>query len=173
MFLENPVEHIVYLLLGGNQGNVVTTFERAQKLLEKNLGTVKKQSSLYKTAAWGIEDQPDFYNQVLVLSSLLSPLDILQKILLIEQMLGRVRKEKWGQRKIDIDILFYDDLILKEENLSIPHPQIQNRMFTLEPLFEIEPSKVHPVLKADIRALRASCKDGLMVERIKNTSVHV
>ncbi|MDZ7608724.1 MAG: 2-amino-4-hydroxy-6-hydroxymethyldihydropteridine diphosphokinase [Cyclobacteriaceae bacterium] len=103
-------------------------------------------SSVYKTKAWGIENQPDFLNQVLEVESDLYPLEILDCILGIEESLGRVRDIKWSSRVIDIDILYYGSEIVTEPKLTIPHPQIQNRNFTLVPLCEIAPEFVHPIL---------------------------
>ena len=96
-------------------------------------------SSVYETAPWGITDQPAFLNQVLRLSTTLSPGALLRIILQIEEQMGRVRVRKWGQRLIDIDILFYGNSVIAEEDLVIPHPGIAERRFVLEPLVEIAP----------------------------------
>jgi 2-amino-4-hydroxy-6-hydroxymethyldihydropteridine diphosphokinase len=126
----------VFLLLGTNLG------DRRQNLVDAltgltYLGTVKKVSSVYRSAAWGIRDQPDFLNATVELDTTHSPDEILVGILQLEASLGRIRNEKWGSRLIDIDILFFDAEVINSEKLIVPHPEIQNRRFTLKPLAEI------------------------------------
>lgn len=156
----------VFLLLGGNIGDVFQTFKKAYSLLEANCGDIVCQSSLYKTAAWGKTDQPDFLNQVVQLKTSLSPIQLLKATQKIETSLGRVRHENWSERKIDIDILYYDDIILHSKKLNIPHLHIQDRLFTLIPLKEIAPKFIHPALGKTNSELLKMCNDNLAVQRV-------
>ncbi|MBW6482278.1 MAG: 2-amino-4-hydroxy-6-hydroxymethyldihydropteridine diphosphokinase [Vicingaceae bacterium] len=155
----------VILSLGGNQGDVNQTFIETKQLIEKNIGLISKSSSLYKTAAWGETNQSDFLNQVILVTTNLSPIELLSKCMEIEKHLGRVRtdKNKWRERIIDIDILFYNNETINLPNLEIPHPQITNRKFILIPLREILPDLVHPILKKTIKNLEENCSDKLNV----------
>lgn len=157
---------IVFLLLGSNLGDRLKHLELTRLSIVQEAGEIRKTSSIYKTAPWGQRDQPDFYNQVLEVKSDLAPAQLLSKILEIEKRMGRTRNEKWEARIIDIDILFYNDLILDTMALILPHPAIQNRKFTLVPLAEIAPSFLHPVLKKDMITLLRECRDPLPVEKI-------
>jgi 2-amino-4-hydroxy-6-hydroxymethyldihydropteridine diphosphokinase len=154
----------VYLLTGGNVGDSLKTLQKANGLIQERIGTIIKSSSVYKTAAWGKTDQNDFLNQVLEVETSLFPVELMDTLLEIEMELGRKRLEKYGPRIIDLDILFYDDLVLNSERLTIPHSQIQFRRFVLEPLNEIEPELVHPVLKKSITVLLKDCPDVLEVK---------
>ena len=155
---------VVYLSFGGNVGNVSQTFSKAIHILEQRISPVQSSSSLYKTAAWGNEDQPDFLNQVLAFISNKHPLEIIDICLETEKELGRVREEKWGPRIIDIDVLFIGDMIVREENLSVPHPEIAKRRFILAPIAEIAKSFEHPILKKTMEELLEDCQDELEVE---------
>lgn len=154
---------IAYLLLGSNQGHRENYLAAAIKSLENSIGLVTQQSALYETAAWGLEEQASFLNQVLQISTGLNPEALLIQINIIEKELGRVRKVKWGARVIDIDILYYNDLILQTDKLIIPHPQLQNRRFTLVPLVEVAPNYQHPLLLKTNQQLLAACPDDLPV----------
>ncbi|MFT2010653.1 2-amino-4-hydroxy-6-hydroxymethyldihydropteridine diphosphokinase [Pontibacter sp. 13R65] len=153
----------LYLLLGGNLGNRETFLQQARERLAAAVGSITACSKLYETAAWGKTDQPAFLNQVLALQTNLLPEQVLHRIQGIELDLGRERIEHWGARVIDIDILFYNDLVLQTQRLTIPHPQLQNRRFTLMPLAEIAPNLVHPVLQQTIAKLLVICDDPLKV----------
>jgi 2-amino-4-hydroxy-6-hydroxymethyldihydropteridine diphosphokinase len=156
----------VYLLTGGNIGNREQNLLTAVHLLGQHCGQVLQRSSVYETAPWGKNDQANFYNQVLLIETMLQPMELLNKTLLVEEMMGRLREEKNGPRTIDIDILFYDDLILSTPSLEIPHPRIQFRRFVLTPLNEIAPGFVHPVLKKTVGDLLADCTDPLTAFKI-------
>ena len=153
----------LYLLLGGNLGKRTLYLQQARESIATQVGTIEKESALYETAAWGKTDQPSFLNQVLQVETILSPEQVLQTINQIEQDLGRERLEHWGARVIDIDILFYDDLVQQTQRLTIPHPQLHLRRFTLLPLHEIAADLVHPVLHQTIAQLLEICPDTLEV----------
>jgi 2-amino-4-hydroxy-6-hydroxymethyldihydropteridine diphosphokinase len=156
----------LYLLLGSNIGNSKKQLAAAQKHLAKKIGTVARQSRLYETAAWGKTDQPDFLNQVVVMRSDLTVTDCLKEILLIEQLMGRIRTEKNAPRIIDIDILYFNREIIKSEQLTVPHPAIQDRRFVLVPLNELSPNFIHPELKKTNHELLIKCSDKLDVKKI-------
>jgi 2-amino-4-hydroxy-6-hydroxymethyldihydropteridine diphosphokinase len=155
-----------YLLTGGNQGDRRLHMQQARTNIELICGQVIQDSSIYETAPWGKTDQPDFLNQVLLIETKLDPVTLLELILSIEETGGRTRSEKNAPRTIDIDILFYNDLVLNLPGLSIPHPRIAQRRFVLEPLNEISPDYIHPVLRKTISRLLLECNDELAVKKI-------
>ncbi len=148
-----------YLLLGANLGDRAVTFHQAISLIAERIGPVIQQSGLYETAPWGVTAQPAFLNQVLAIETRLEPEAVLTQTQAIEQELGRVRLEKWGARLIDIDLLYFDQLVLQTDRLTIPHPYLHQRRFTLVPLVEIASDFVHPVLTKTNAMLLAECED--------------
>ena len=156
----------VFLLLGSNLGDRHLFLKQAIQHIETDIAPVLKASSIYETQSWGKTDAPDYLNQVVMLQTGLSAQVILQKILNIEHILGRGRGEKWGPRTIDIDILFYGQTIIDEPGLQIPHPELHKRRFTLEPLAEIAPDLVHPLLKNNILHIKNQLKDNLIVKKL-------
>jgi len=153
-----------FLLIGGNLGDRLQNLEQAGQQIAKNCGDVVKQSSIYETAAWGKTDQPDFLNQVLEIETTLDARKLMSKIMEIEKLMGRERNQKYDPRTIDIDILFFNEEVIDESFLKIPHPELQNRRFVLIPLAEIAPQFYHPVLKKNIFQLLKECKDPLEVK---------
>ena len=151
------------LSLGGNQGDIKKTFLSTKNSITQEVGTIVKESSIYQTQAWGVENQPDFLNQVIVVETKLSPTTILEKCLAIEIKLGRKRMKQWGERTIDIDLLFFNSEIIQTEDLQIPHPRISERNFILHPLAEIIPEFTHPILNKSISQLKIDCTDDLKV----------
>lgn len=158
--------HEAYLITGTNLGNRWANIERAASEIEQHTGTILRRSSIFETEPWGITDQPGFYNQVLQIATLLQPEELLAKTLLIEEKMGRIRAERYGARIIDIDILFFDDLIMNTAQLTIPHPRIAERNFVLAPLAETAPHLVHPQLHQTITALWKASVDQLGVKKI-------
>jgi 2-amino-4-hydroxy-6-hydroxymethyldihydropteridine diphosphokinase len=160
------MEEQVFLLLGTNEGDRLTNLQVVKDAIKKSAGMILEESAIYQTAAWGKTDQPDFYNQVLMLQTTMSPETLLLHLQQIERKLGRERKEKWGARIIDIDILYFGKTVLNVPDLSIPHPAIALRRFTLVPLVDIAPHFVHPVLKKNNLVLLEECEDVLEVEKV-------
>lgn len=151
------------LSLGGNKGDIKKTFLLAKNSITQEIGTIIKESSIYQTQAWGIENQPDFLNQVIIVQTKLSATSVLEKCLAIESELGRRRMKRWGERTIDLDLLFYNDEIIETENLQIPHPKISERNFILYPLNEIISDFTHPTENKSIKKLKEECNDELKV----------
>ena len=157
----------VYILTGANLGDRLANLQRAKECLGIETGNIVTSSSVYETEAWGNNDQPDFYNQVHIINTKLSAEQMMEKILVIEEQMGRVRGAKNASRIIDIDILFFNDAIINKMDLTIPHPEITNRRFVLTPLNELSPELVHPVLNKTINELLSTCKDPLSVKPLK------
>lgn len=158
----------VYLLLGTNLGKKAQNLHLATQLLEKNVGPILMLSSVYETMPWGIEDQPIFYNQVLKMSTDLGVVDLLKTTQSVEQEMGRKKYRHWGERLIDIDILYLNDIVYESETLNIPHIQIPNRRFTLVPLVEITSEFIHPKLLLTQAQLLAQCPDPLEVKKVES-----
>ena len=156
----------IFLHTGSNLGDAKKNLETANEYLKNSVGELVAMSSFYETAAWGVEDQPNFINQALELRTSHSPQRVLELILGIETQMGRIRRSKWGQRLIDIDLLFYNNAIIDSENLKVPHPFLQERNFVLVPLHEIAPDWVHPQFGLTITALLGLSTDPLPVTRI-------
>jgi 2-amino-4-hydroxy-6-hydroxymethyldihydropteridine diphosphokinase len=157
---------VIYLILGSNLNDREMFIQRAIGNIEQSIGTVLNKSSLYETEPWGYTDDKYFLNQIIQAETILTPLEILHKIKFIEQSMGRVRSTiRYSARQIDIDILFYDDLIVYLPELSIPHKEIQNRKFVLIPMAEIAEELVHPVLLRNIGELLAACQDKSRVHK--------
>jgi 2-amino-4-hydroxy-6-hydroxymethyldihydropteridine diphosphokinase len=135
-------------------------------MLESMAGKIETLSGCYETDAWGVTSQPAFWNQAIVLSTPLLPDQLLTVIHQIEQVLGRQRDQRWGARTLDIDILYFGNQVITTERLSVPHPEIANRRFTLVPLVEIAPGFVHPLLLKTNLELLELCSDPLAVRPV-------
>ncbi|HJS17697.1 MAG TPA: 2-amino-4-hydroxy-6-hydroxymethyldihydropteridine diphosphokinase [Anaerolineales bacterium] len=148
--------HIVYLALGSNLGNRQDNLKQALTALTPQM-EVRAKSRIYETLPWGFENQPNFLNQVVKAQTYLEPEPLLKHIKRLEVALGRQASFQNGPRLIDIDILFYDELVLDTPELSIPHPRLPQRGFVLLPMLDIASDLIHPVLKKSIREMAASC----------------
>ncbi len=149
------------IILGGNQGNVPTTFKKCEECFESLGYKLVDLSSLYSSPAWGFNSEHLFYNRIFIFETNKKPQDLLNDCLSIENEFGRTRNNslEYEDRVIDIDILFYGEEVVVEEHLMIPHPRLHERKFCLVPLNEIMPDFVHPGLEKSIHTLLAECED--------------
>lgn len=147
--------HTVYISFGSNMGDKEQNITEALRLLDNELTRVTKVSRLYTTKPVGYTQQADFLNGCAKVRTLLSPQEFLALLMRIEHDLKRERTIKWGPRTIDLDILFFDKLVIAEENLIVPHPRLAERMFVLEPLCDIAPHELHPILNKRISELKS------------------
>ena len=152
-----------YLLMGGNVGDTLSSLQHAIDILATDYGTILQKSRIYRTAPWGKINQQVFLNQAVLLETALTADALLTGLLHTEETMGRKRVEKYGPRIIDIDILLYNNSVIKSPGLTVPHPQLQYRRFALAPLNEIASSIVHPVLNKTIQQLLQDCPDDLPV----------
>lgn len=134
-----------FIGIGTNMGDLEKNLSQAIDKIEDDYTKITNKSSFYKTKAWGLENQDDFLNGVLEVETLYTPQNLLSHLQKIENNLGRERKENWGPRIIDLDILFIDDMVIREKNLTVPHPYFSERQFVLEPLNEIASKFVDPI----------------------------
>lgn len=165
--------HNVYLLTGGNLGNREHMLSQALQHIRRKIGRIDRRSSVFETEPWGFEENRPFLNQALKVRTSLSPSKVLSTILQIELVLGRIRQsDQYVSRVIDIDILFYDDLIMGEKHLTIPHPLMHERRFVLAPLAEIAPKLEHPVLEMTVEDLLKNCPDPNSVHEVEVEEVY-
>ena len=138
--------------------------QNASELLAVEIGVIQKESKIYESVPWGVENQSNYLNQVLEIRSELSAEEVLERVLQIEDKIGRIRNEKWGERIIDIDVLLFNDSIVEKDGICIPHIHLHNRRFVLIPLNEVAPSFIHPKYNKTIEELLSECKDIESVE---------
>jgi 2-amino-4-hydroxy-6-hydroxymethyldihydropteridine diphosphokinase len=155
-----------YLSFGSNRGDRAGNLNKAVNLLGEWAGNISAFSSIYETPPWRMTDNVDFLNQVILVETDLLPGQLMGIIFRIESIMGRIRtSHKYEPRTIDIDILFYNDEVIKEEALVIPHPLIQERRFVLEPMAELAPDFIHPVLRKNIARLLVDCEDKSVIQK--------
>ena len=154
-----------YLLTGSNLGDRASSLQKANALIAQSCGKIISFSSLYETAPWGLLEQPAFLNQAIAVETSLEPEELMQALLEIEAAMGRIRDARYGPRIIDLDILLYDQVIMEQPILRLPHPALPQRRFALTPLAEIAPALIHPVLQKNIQELLAECTDDSDVQK--------
>ena len=161
------IQRLTYLSLGSNQGDKLKTLQKAIHDIAENIGAIQKISSVYKTSSWGYEGE-DFYNICISVSTYLQPENLLKKLLGIENKYGRERKKTNGysDRKIDIDILLFDNEIIFSKEVTIPHPRMLERKFVLVPLVEIAKNTLHPIEKKQLVSCLNNCSDASLIEKI-------
>jgi 2-amino-4-hydroxy-6-hydroxymethyldihydropteridine diphosphokinase len=159
--------NVVYLLLGSNLNDRLDMLQRARDEISRRIGKITDKSSIYESESWGFYSENLFLNQVIRVNTDCTPLQILDEIIKIETEYGRKRDipGKYASRLMDIDILYFNDEIIKEHNLTIPHPKIPERMFTLLPLSELDSSLIHPGSGKSVKEMINECKDHLKVYR--------
>jgi 2-amino-4-hydroxy-6-hydroxymethyldihydropteridine diphosphokinase len=156
--------NIVFLQLGSNLGDRELLLKDAITEIEDRVGNILECSKVYESTPWRVEGQENYLNQILKVKTILLADDVLLTVLDIEKQLGRVRIEKWGERLIDIDIIFYNDSIIETPELCVPHKHLHERMFVLTPLHNIAPEMVHPKYNKTIEELLKICKDTELVK---------
>lgn len=167
-------KHTIFLLLGSNIHPRTVYLKKAIGLIGNSLGDIISVSSVYESEPWGFEASVAFLNRVICVESAFEPLEILKRTQEIERLLGRTTKTNgvYVSRTLDIDLLFFDDEIINLPELTVPHVQIVNRRFTLMPLAEVDPAKVHPILKKTFGQLLDGCTDNSKVWKYKEKQVY-
>lgn len=161
--------NVTYLCLGGNIGDREKAIYLALLEISQLVGEITSQSKIYETEAWGVDNQQAYLNQCIEVKTALSPVELINTLLAIEQHLGRQRtlSQTYEPRTIDIDILFYNQDVIDNEQLSVPHPRLHLRKFVLVPLNEICSNYLHPVLNKTIFNLLSTCEDQSEVKLFK------
>jgi 2-amino-4-hydroxy-6-hydroxymethyldihydropteridine diphosphokinase len=157
----------VYLSIGGNLGNRELNLENALIALTQNVGTIEAASPVYETEPVGFESDNQFLNMAVIVETFLNPYAIIDQIRIIENKFGRKRQaNRYISRTIDIDLIFYDNQIIDEKELIIPHPRMHERKFVLVPLCDIAPDFIHPILNQSIKEILENSKDESVVKPI-------
>jgi len=161
LWFERKIMENCYLLLGGNTGKRRQQLEAALEAIGKEIGEIKRLSSWYESASWGFESEHAFLNVVAEVKTGLSPINVLNTLLSIEQQLGRIRSKERGyaDRPVDLDVLLYADRIVDLPELTVPHPRMHERRFTLKPLCDLVPEKKHPTIGTTFKSLLQVCPD--------------
>jgi 2-amino-4-hydroxy-6-hydroxymethyldihydropteridine diphosphokinase len=156
----------VFIALGSNLGDRLLYLQQALDKIDKRLGPIVRCSSLYESAAWGDRDQQDFYNAMCEIHTEITPLNLLGELQSMEKELGKSKTRIWGPRTLDLDIIYYGQKIIVEKDLIIPHPNMYLRNFVLQPLAEIAPEFIHPLMKKKTKSLLRECPDQTNIDRI-------
>lgn len=159
--------HKVFLGLGGNIGDKQKNFERVRELIQGRLGHILLESSIYETPPWGFHSEHYFWNQVVCIETKLEAEEMLWRIMEIEEIFGiKSTEERYTNREMDLDILYFDDDYFESKELIVPHPRIHERLFVLIPLVEIAPDFKHPLLRMTNLTLLENCHDESIVRKI-------
>lgn len=159
--------HKVFLGLGTNLGDRPFNLRLANNHISKRCGSVIETSGMYISPAWGFASENEFYNQCLKIETHFTPDELIDELLSIEVDMGRVRESfTYSDRIMDIDVLFYDDLLVQTSKLLVPHPRIADRRFVLAPMTELAPNLIHPQIGKTMEVLLEDCKDSGVVRRI-------
>ena len=156
--------NIVFLQLGSNLGDRELLLKNSIIAIENRVGNVVEFSKVYESAPWRVEGKENYLNQILKVKTTLLANEVLSVVLDIEKQLGRMRFEKWGERLIDIDIIFYNDSIIETPDLCVPHKHLHERMFVLTPLHNIAPEMIHPKYNKTVEELLNICNDTELVK---------
>ena len=162
--------NVVFIGVGANLGPVRENFTRALRSMERRARVVAV-SSLYESDPVGPQDQPKFTNAVVKVETELSPFELLDYLKTIEKEIGRKKTKKWGPRVIDLDIIFYEDLVISTDSLVIPHPRAHERKFVLEPLLEIDPAAWHPAKNMAVRDICSGLGDSQAISKTDGPEV--
>lgn len=158
----------VYLGLGSNKGERISFIEKAVSEIGNLPGTeIFTRAGIYETEPWGNIEQDDYLNTVIGINTTMNSEELLKELKRIEKHIGRMENKKWSEREIDIDLLFYGDDIIDNDNMIVPHGHIDKRRFVLVPMNEIAPDLIHPVFKKSISQLLDSTTDNLKVFKYK------
>jgi 2-amino-4-hydroxy-6-hydroxymethyldihydropteridine diphosphokinase len=159
--------HQVFLGIGGNIGNKPENFGKVHDLIERKIGVISKQSSVYDSPPWGFHAEDNFWNQVLKVKTELAAIEILSEITKIENSFNRKRHSGgYTSREMDVDIIYYDDIFIETEDLIIPHPRLHQRLFVLVPLTEIASGFKHPLFRMTSKQLLENCKDESVIKKL-------
>lgn len=156
----------VFIALGSNLGDRFYYIQQALLAIDERLGPIVQCSSLYESEAWGDKDQQNFYNAVCEIHGKINALALLRELQIIEREQGKRKERTWGPRTLDLDIIYYGKKIIVEKDLIIPHPNMYLRNFVLQPLAEIAPEFIHPLMKKKTKSLLRECPDQTKIERI-------
>jgi len=156
----------IYLLLGSNMGDRFVEINKALQLIRLEFIEILKTSSFYETSAWGIENQPNFINAAVEVATEKTPAELILTLQKIEDELGKEKEVKWGPRNIDIDILYFRQVIQESKELVLPHPETQNRRFALVPMCELNEDFIHPVFSVSQKKLLDDCPDKGEVKKL-------
>jgi len=168
-FSEKDKMNKSFLSLGSNLGDRLSYLKKAVDLFGKSEDVnIIKISSIYETEPIGYKEQPNFLNLVVEIETEIGPEDLLKRCKEIESCLGRIKREKWREREIDIDIIFYNNLIIEKDYIVIPHKELYNRKFVLLPLCEIDPDFICPKTKKSVKTLLSSCNDASIIKVLNN-----
>ncbi len=158
----------VYLLAGGNLNNTIEKFNLLFQKIEKQIGNIIKKSNFYESESWGFHSQYRFVNVAIYVQTKLKPSETMKEIKQIEKEFGREKNNTsiYQDRNVDIDIIFYNNLTINSEDVTIPHLHMHERMFVLKPLAEIAPAYIHPIFHKSVKQLMDKCTDKLLVKII-------